>query len=452
MKILKSFFILVIITIVTLSVFKYFLGTTEYSNPAEKDTTILSSGTPLKFIVATDLHYISSAIVKDGPMFERIYVNSDGKQTNYITEITDTFINEVIVQNPNGLILSGDLTFNGEKKSHEELVQKLEKVKKNGIPVYVIPGNHDINNYNAVGFKEDSIYSVDNITEKDFQNMYQQFGLGDAIYQDYKSLSYVVEVSEDSWLIMLDSNKYVNNNSVMKSETSGAIRQETFDWLETVLVAAEKKGVTPITVMHHNLLEHNTLINTNFTIDNSEEVTELFHRFKVKVNLSGHIHAQHIASDQSKNNFFYDIVTSSLSVYPNQYGVLRFLPNEKISYQTKSVDMEESARENASKDRKLLHFEDYSYEFFYSTSYNKTINDLSMYELPKSAMESMAETFAEFNTSYFSGTINLTKDQLLNSEGYQLWKNTGSHFFRKYIDSVLLYPVKNENSITVLLK
>ena len=47
------------------------------------------------------------------------------------------------MQKADGLILSGDLTFNGEKKSHEELAEKFKKVEKSGAPVMVIPGNHD---------------------------------------------------------------------------------------------------------------------------------------------------------------------------------------------------------------------------------------------------------------------------------------------------------------------
>ena len=43
---------------------------------------------------------------------------------NSIAEITDAFIEEVIKRQLDGLILSGDLTFNGEKKSHGELAMK----------------------------------------------------------------------------------------------------------------------------------------------------------------------------------------------------------------------------------------------------------------------------------------------------------------------------------------
>ena len=46
----------------------------------------------------------------------------------------------------------------------------------------------------------------------------------------------------------------------------------------------------------------------------------------MKVNLSGHIHAQSIAEKKmADGNIVTDIVTSSLSVYTNQYGVIDFL-------------------------------------------------------------------------------------------------------------------------------
>ena len=97
----------------------------------------------IELIVATDLHYLSPSIVERGEVFEKVYLGGDGKQMNYMSEIPDAFIEDVIKEKPDGLILSGDLTFNGEKKSHEELVEKFKKVEKSGVPVMVIPGNHD---------------------------------------------------------------------------------------------------------------------------------------------------------------------------------------------------------------------------------------------------------------------------------------------------------------------
>ncbi|WP_287895528.1 metallophosphoesterase [Clostridium sp.] len=55
------------------------------------------------------------------------------------------FLEEVRTAHPSALVLSGDLSQNGEKANHEALAEKLERVQAAGIPVLVIPGNHDIN-------------------------------------------------------------------------------------------------------------------------------------------------------------------------------------------------------------------------------------------------------------------------------------------------------------------
>ena len=63
----------------------------------------------------------------------------------YASEIIDVLIDEVIKYKPNGgLIICGDLTYNGEMVSHIDLMKKLQKIIDNKINIYVIPGNHDI--------------------------------------------------------------------------------------------------------------------------------------------------------------------------------------------------------------------------------------------------------------------------------------------------------------------
>ena len=113
------------------------------TSPTANGNGALPVNSPIELIVATDLHYLSPSIVERGEVFEKVYLGGDGKQMNYMSEIPDAFIEDVIKQKPDGLILSGDLTFNGEKKSHEELAEKFKKVEKSGVPVMVIPGNHD---------------------------------------------------------------------------------------------------------------------------------------------------------------------------------------------------------------------------------------------------------------------------------------------------------------------
>ncbi len=96
------------------------LGGCGSSRPlAEKETS------PLTVVTATDLHYLSPELTDYGTGFMRMVGNGDGKLTQYAPEITDAFLEEVEKLHPDALILSGDLSFNGEKTSHEELAGKL---------------------------------------------------------------------------------------------------------------------------------------------------------------------------------------------------------------------------------------------------------------------------------------------------------------------------------------
>ena len=75
---------------------------------------------------STDLHYLSPRLEEDDATLLHLLWDGDGKITHFSDEIIDAFFSEVLSQKPNALLLTGDLTFNGEKLSHEDLAQKLE--------------------------------------------------------------------------------------------------------------------------------------------------------------------------------------------------------------------------------------------------------------------------------------------------------------------------------------
>lgn len=51
-----------------------------------------------------------------------------------------------LTHRPDIMLLSGDLTENGEKASHETVAEMLKPAGENGTKVYVIPRNHDLHN------------------------------------------------------------------------------------------------------------------------------------------------------------------------------------------------------------------------------------------------------------------------------------------------------------------
>ena len=154
---------------------------TNYSKEDKK----INFNRKVEFIVATDLHYISKKANVDGELNEICEAKGDLKQMKYVSEIIDAFINEVIEYKPNGgLIICGDLTYNGEKISHIELMNKLQNVIDHDIKVYVIPGNHDIKNYNAYKYKPTQKVPIQSVSPEDFKEIYFNCGFNEAIYED----------------------------------------------------------------------------------------------------------------------------------------------------------------------------------------------------------------------------------------------------------------------------
>ena len=88
-----------------------------------------------RIILMTDIHYLAESLTDRGDMFQSMVEHGDGKLTNYVWEITDAALEEIKLLSPDALIISGDLSLQGEKKSHEELAKKLDEVEKAGITV-----------------------------------------------------------------------------------------------------------------------------------------------------------------------------------------------------------------------------------------------------------------------------------------------------------------------------
>ncbi len=205
-------------------------------------------------IQGSDIHYFAKELTDNGPRFQEMVEYGDGKIVTYIDAITDAFLDEVMEYCPDALILSGDLTLEGEKKSHQELAKKLEKVEDAGIPVLVIPGNHDINNRKAGKYKGTQRMPAEYTTPEEFREIYRDFGYDEALSEDKTSLSYVYELDDETRILMLDTCQY---RPVAK--VGGAILSDTYDWIEEQLQSAWEDGVMVIPIAHHNLLDESEI-------------------------------------------------------------------------------------------------------------------------------------------------------------------------------------------------
>lgn len=413
----------------------------------------IKTGKEITFFIATDPHHLSKSTYTEGEAFEWFLNSGDGKLLTYTDEIIDAFILDIKIRQPDALIIPGDLTCNGERESHLEMVEKLKTIEGLGVPVYVIPGNHDIENPWARQYIGDEMIKIESISKDEFPEMYKSFGYGEAIYRDNNSLSYLAAPSEDVWLLMLDTAKYDRNKVRTAPEMGGEISPDTLEWIKECSKLAEENNAEIIAVMHHSLMDHSEVVNENFTINNSAEVLSVLIDCGIQVTLSGHIHLQDIKSYTKDENMIYDIATSCLVAYPNQYGILEFLPNNGYRYRTDRVNMKRYVEENSITDENLIKFKDYTRDFFYRRSYDKYYDSmLEISQFSDEEMRAISSTVADLNLKYFAGFRNENMNGAFDTEGFNILLNTAPCFVRSYVLSMFDDKYTDNNKIFIPLK
>lgn len=415
---------------------------------SEEETTaveapVVAEDGDIRAIIATDIHYLSRDLMDGGMRFTQMVDGGDGKVVTYIEQVTDAFLEEVIARRPDVLILSGDLTLDGEKKSHEELAEKLMTVKEAGIPVLVIPGNHDINNRQAARYSGAERLPAEYTTPAEFAEIYAEFGYREAIAQDNASLSYVYELNDMTRLLMLDSCQYEP-----RARVGGAISAATYDWIDDQLEAAWEDSFNVIPVAHHNLLDESEIYVDDCTIEHGEQLVEMLEGWDVTLFLSGHLHVQHTKrSDEDRG--IWEMVTGSLATPECRYGELVFRGDRSFSYRTRTVDVEGWARRRNRPERDLAAFNTFKGPFLRRVFYNQAYNALKdAEEVTEQQREQMAEFYSELNDYYYQGTAFRIREKALKDPAYELWMSEGAYtVLSDYVQYILDDAVRDYNRV-----
>lgn len=402
---------------------------------------------PPTLFIATDLHYQSPLMTDFMASFDSYTKWSDGTVVPYLDQLTDAFLEEVVMQRPAALILSGDLSQNGEKVNHEELAVKLEWVQEAGIPVLVIPGNHDISHPWAASYFGEETRPAETVDAQGFYDIYHEFGYDQAESRDEESLSYLYCLDERYWLLMLDSSIYDPRN-----ETGGRIKSSTLEWMRRQLDAAKEAGITVIPVAHHNLLDESTLYQEECTLENGRDVTALLEEYGLPVYFSGHLHLQrikkHVTGPAAEGQYgIHEIVGSPLTMSPCQYGVLSWTEGGDLNYRTKQVDVEGWARRYAEEDENLLNFRAYAQQFLVDTVAEQAFQ--GMESIPEERKIEMAELYGSLNRAYCSGET-IDARTIKQSRTYLYWSRyEGASRWFDRLTSILNDTKKNHNRLTL---
>lgn len=286
-------------------------------------------------VIASDLHYIAPELTDGGPGYQQILKNGDSKFMPYVEEITDAFLDEVLADPPDVVLLTGDLTFNGAEISHRRLAGKLQRLEDAGIPVLVLPGNHDVYNENAALYRGGSFERVPFADSESFAGIYRDFGPGEALSADSDSLSYVWQLNEQVWIMMLDENT---------AHDFCGLSDRSFQWIEAQLQKAREEGRFVLVAGHQNVFQH-SIFRGGYVIQEAQRLQELLRRYGVPLCLSGHLHTQHVLSEDGLT----EIATSALCSYPCQYAVLT-AEDGRLRYGTRRLDLAAWAERNGRPD------------------------------------------------------------------------------------------------------
>ncbi len=328
-----------------------------------------------------------------------VTMESDGKDTVQSALISQAFVDDMLKLKPDAVVITGDLTLNGEVQSHEELRELLRKLKDIGIEVYVMTGNHDVN-MTAYRYTSSGVEEISSFGSQQFEDHWWDFGYGNALSQDKWSNSYIAELGEKTWLLMVDSN----------TGSKGTVRKSTLDWIEENLARAKAEGIRVISATHQNLFVHNENFVWGYRLDNAASLVELYEKYGVEVNLSGHLHVQTIV----QSNGIADIAVSALVDTPLQYGVLT-ISGDKLSYKTREIS-NEALKAKAK-------------EVFDQCTKNKLQEELSAVSDPATAQK-MMDVAVQLNREYFLG-----KFSKVDEDSLALWQQSDG-FFAKYLVAI----------------
>ena len=288
----------------------------------------------LRIAVMSDLHYLSPDMIADTEDFEHAF-NSDRKLLKESSSVLHEMLERVRADKPDILLVSGDLTKDGEQECHAALAKQLQQLQQDvpGLKIYVINGNHDIRNYNAKNFNtaDGKAVPATRTEPEDFKRIY------DFVYSDPTvlatftpaegnkagGLSYVARPVEGLTVIAMDTCRYSSDNTSNgddEHETSGAISADLGKWVIEQTAAAKARGDLVIGLEHHGLVPHfdvQPTILPMYLVNGYERIAQEYADAGMSVVFTGHMHAVDIAAMTTKaGNTFYDIETGSALTYP----------------------------------------------------------------------------------------------------------------------------------------
>jgi len=279
-----------------------------------------------RIVVISDTHLLAPELVTPG----RAIDNADASESKMMVQsdaIMEAITDSIISLKPAVVLLTGDLTYNGELASHQRMAQHLERMAQHGIQALVIPGNHDCNNPYPLRYDGDKTVPTATVTREEFARIYSNYGYGKNSRRDPSSLSYCCEPIKGVVIIGIDSNMDELNtltsrgDSVNTYHNGGRIKPETLQWVIDQARQAKRKGKQVVAMMHHHLVPHfdqeSRLLKGYIVADHGDVAMQLM-QAGIHTIFTGHLHVTDAATlyNNERSDSIVEVATGSAICYP----------------------------------------------------------------------------------------------------------------------------------------
>ena len=377
----------------------------------------------LKLAILSDIHYVSDA--------NRANADTEGFKNAELTEmrmmkeigaILDEALDQAATTGPDAMLVCGDLCSNGERENESELATTLKEAgESQDRDIYVINGNHDINNSYSAKFGEDGVTGGARTQAEEFKEIYDGLGYGEkARYYDaaetpgadvrnYGGLSYATEIQDGVTLIALDTGQYSNDTAAGYNKaqiTAGTVSDGLLDWAVSEAKAAKAKGNLVLAMCHHSIIPHYSVHSAaadaffgEYLVPNWEHIAGTLADAGVSAILTGHSHANDISQHTTKaGNTIYDIQTAALCAYPCAWRTLEITIDKSDKTPSYSFDIDTHFIEGSDKLASLTN----DYDYITKSGEKHEYSSLQGYSFDKTALAegSLTQMAGYFIRSY----------------------------------------------------
>ena len=279
-----------------------------------------------RIVVISDTHLLSPELIAPGSAID----HADAGEIKMMAQsdaIMSAITDSIVALKPAIVLLTGDLTNNGERASHERMAQHLERMAQHGIQALVIPGNHDCNNPYSVRYYGDKVSPVATVSREEFAKIYSNYGYGKNARRDPSSLSYCCEPIKGIVVLAIDSNMDEDNKLTSRGDSTttyhngGRVKPETLQWALEQARQAKQQGKQVIAMMHHHLVPHfdqESRLLANYIVENHDDIAKQLMEAGIHTIFTGHLHVTDVATlyNNEGNDSIVEVATGSAICYP----------------------------------------------------------------------------------------------------------------------------------------